>query len=269
MTDDDTASPRPAAPASAVPARAPRVSFYRMIPDIRLPQRADRSAAGSLPTRAFRYCEPVTSASAFGYYVFSPLNFTLVWDGHDIQWTYEGNEHGWMPLTRAQYPYFPAYFNERVPEEIRDFSPPILASLQEPGLVNIWSGLIARTIPGWSLLVRPPANIPRRGGYELFEGIIETDRWFGPLLTNIRLTKTDTPIEFNNELPLFQVQPVPREALEEASLNNFGIVRDIEELQPEDWDDFYDTVVRPNVTVNRPRGEYAAAARRRRKGEEG
>ena len=160
------------------PAKAdPRVRFYRMIPDIRLPQRADRSAAGSLPTRAFRYCEPVTTASAFGYYVFTPLNFTLVWDGHDIQWTYEGNEHGWMPLTRAQYPYFPTHFNERAPAEIKGFSPPMLASLQEPGLVNIWSGLIARTMPGWSLLVRPPVNFARRGGYELFEGIIETDRW--------------------------------------------------------------------------------------------
>ena len=35
--------------------------------------------------------------------------------------------------------------------------------------------------------------------------------------------------------------------------------------RPEDWDDFYDTVVRPNVQEDRPRGQYAAAARKRRK----
>jgi hypothetical protein len=85
----------------------------------------------------------------------------------------------------------------------------------------------------------------------------------------MRLTKTDTPISFTTEMPIFQVQPIPREALDEASLNNYGIVREIESMQPEDWDDFYDTVVRPNVTVNRPRGAYAAAARRRRRGEDG
>ena len=268
MSEADASAKRPAVETSVPGGKAPRVTFYRMIPDARLPQRADRSAAGSLPTRAFRYCEPVTTAAAFGYYVFPPINFTLMWDGHDVVWTYEGNEHGWLPLKVAQFPYFAGHFNERAPEEIKDFSPPFLAALQEPGLVNFWSGFIARTTPGWSLLVRPCANLPRPGGYDLFEGVIETDRWFGPLLTNMRLTKTDTPIEFTTDMPIFQVQPIPREALDEAALNNFGIVRDIESLQPEDWDDFYDTVVRPNVTVNRPRGEYAAAARRRRKGDE-
>ena len=260
--DASPANTSQAQPAATPP--EPRVTFFRMIPEARLPQRADRSAAGSLPTRAFRYCEPVTTAAAFGYYVFPPINFSLMWDGHDIVWTYDGNEHGWLPLKIAQFPHFAAHFDARVPEEIRGFSPPFLAALQEPGLVNIWSGIVARTIPGWSLLVRPCANFPRSGGYDLFEGVIETDRWFGPLLTNMRLTKTDQPINFTTELPLFQVQPIPREALSEAELNNYGIVKEIEHLRPEEWDDFYDTVVRPNVTENRPRGEYAAAARRRK-----
>ncbi len=35
----------------------PLVKFYRFLPGARAPQRADRSAAGSMPTRAFRYCE--------------------------------------------------------------------------------------------------------------------------------------------------------------------------------------------------------------------
>lgn len=246
----------------------PRITFYRLIPDVRLPQRADRSAAGSLPTRAFRYCEPVVTASAFGYYVFPPINFTVVWDGHEIVWTYEGNSD-WLPLTHAQFPYFAGHFDERVPEEIRGFSPPFLSALQEPGLMQLWSGLVARTAPGWSLLVRPCANLPRSGAYEMFEGIIETDRWFGPLITNMRLTKTNVPIEFSREFPVLQVQPVPREVLDEKALNNFEIVPDLESLTREDWDDFYDTVVRPMVMVNRPRGEYATTARRRRKGEEG
>ncbi len=244
----------------------PRLTFYRMIPGARLPQRADRSAAGSLPTRAFRYCEPVVTASAFGYYVFPPMGFTVVWDGHEIVWSYDGVQD-WLPLTHAQFPYFAGHFDERAPEDIRGFSPPFLSALQEPGLMQLWSGLIARTAPGWSLLVRPCANLPRTGAYELFEGVIESDRWFGPLITNMRLTKTNVPIEFTQDMPIFQVQPLPREALEDGALNNFEIVPDLESLDPADWDDFYNTVVRPMVTVNRPRGEYATAARRRRKAE--
>ncbi len=40
--------------------------FYRLIETARPPQRADRSAAGTLPTRAYRYCDAVTSATAYG-----------------------------------------------------------------------------------------------------------------------------------------------------------------------------------------------------------
>ncbi len=128
-------------------------------------------------------------------------------------------------------------------------------------------GLIVRTAPGWSLLVRAPANLPRRGGWEPFEGIIETDRWFGPLITNLRLTKTNVPIDFKPDFPLLQVQPIPRHAYEDATLNNYEIVPELGQLTPEDWDDYYDTVVRPNSQVVRPRGQYAAAARKRRNAE--
>jgi hypothetical protein len=246
--------------------KCPLVVFHRLVPNARLPQRADRSAAGSLPTRAFRYCEPSASASGYGYYIFPPINFSLQWDGHDIIWTFEGTSE-WLPLRSAQFPGFRELFDAVAPKEIQEYSPPFLSALQEPGLVQIWTGIIARTAPGWSLMVRAPANLHRSGGYEPFEGIIETDRWFGPLITNIRLTKTDVPINFSADFPLLQVQPLPRQSYDEATLNNYELVPDLKQLTPEDWDDYYDTVVRPHVQEVRPRGQYATAARKRRAGE--
>ena len=127
--------------------RTPRVTFHRFIPTARMPQRADRAAAGTLPTRAFRYCEPVVTASAFGYYVFPPISFSLMWDGTEFTWTYEGAE-SWLPLRAAQFPHFAAHFDSLVPEEIRGFSPPFLGALQEPGLIQMWTGLVARTCAG-------------------------------------------------------------------------------------------------------------------------
>ena len=53
---------------------------------------------------------------------------------------------------------------------------------------------MARTAPDWSLLIRAPANLASPGGYSLYEGIVETDRWFGPLFTNLRLTQTHKPV---------------------------------------------------------------------------
>ncbi len=99
-------------------------------------------------------------------------------------------------------------------------------------------------------------------------GLIETDRWFGPLITNLRLTKTDVPIDFRADFPLLQVQPLPRQAYEDTTLNNYELVPDLNQLTPEDWDDYYDTVVRPHVQEVRRRGQYAAAARMRRAAED-
>ena len=56
---------------------------------------------------------------------------------------------------------------------------------------------------------------------------------------------------------------------DETTLNNYGLVPELRQLTPEDWDDYYDTVVRPHVQEERPRGQYAAAARRRRAAETG
>jgi hypothetical protein len=40
-------------------------------------------------------------------------------------------------------------------------------------------------------------------------------------------------------------------------------VPELKQFSPEDWDDYYDTVVRPNAMTDRPRGLYAAATRKR------
>ena len=256
----------PAATAEQVSPRVPRVVFNRMIPTARYPQRADRSAAGTLPTRAFRYCEPVVTASGFGYYIFPPINFSLRWDGTAVHWIYDGAPD-WQRLTTAQFPHFAATFDAQAPEDIRGFSPPFIGSLQEPGQIQMWTGLIARTAPGWSLLVRSCVNLPPMPGIQIYEGIIDTDTWFGPLITNFRINRTDIPVEFRADYPMRQVQPLPREALAEAGQNNYELVPDMSGMRPEDWDDYYDTVVRPHLADKRPRGQYASAVRKRRKAE--
>lgn len=215
-----------------------------------------------MPTRAFRYCEALTSAAAFGYYIFPPVDFSLRWDGGAVEWTFDG-AGDWLPLQTAQFPGFAAQFDQMAPEEIRGFSPPFLSALQEPGLIQLWSGLIARTAPDISLLLRAPANLPRPMGYELYEGIVETDQWFGPLFGALRLTRTHAPIDFRAEFPLFQAQPIPRSAYADATLNEFEVVPELAQMTQSDWNDYRDTVVRPNVQEDRPRGQYATDVRKR------
>jgi hypothetical protein len=249
-------------PAASSPTDQPIIEFFQLVPGGRPPRRADRAVGGAIPVRALRYCEAMTSASAFGWYVFIPIAFQVVWDGHDILWTYEGCDQ-WLPLTRetTQYPNFAKRFDEMAPPEARGFAPPFLTASFLPGGLQVWTGCLARTAPGWSLLVRGAANYPKSLSYQTFEGIIETDTWFGPLFDNIRILKTDTPIEFRSDIPFLQVQPVRKEIYSDRFLQNYA-VRDASELSAADWEAFHRTVVTPNTTPNKKHGTYAVSVRK-------
>ncbi len=237
-------------------------AFYRVLPGATLPLRADRAALGVIPTAAFQYCEALTSASAFGWYVFPPMSFHLQFDGTDVIWTHEGAE-GWFPLGSEVHAGFADLFDQAAPEDMRGFSPPFLAQTFTPGIVQVWSGLLVRTAPGWSSLIRPPANIARSQGFEAYEGIVETDRWFGPLFVNVRLTATDRPIAFSTDKPLLQLQPLLRDTYAEQHLRSFDVVDGLDRLSTEDWARFRETVIRPNQDPQRRVGRYAADVRKR------
>lgn len=236
--------------------------FFRLIADAPDPRRADRSADGTLPVIAYRYCEAIASASAFGWYLYPPLNFSLIWDGTEIAWTYEGAD-GWYPLRGAQFPGFLQSFEKLAPAGLDDLAPTFLAQGKLPGVVQIWSGYLARTAPGWALLSRGLANIPKTQGYESYEGIVETDTWFGPLFTNIRLLRINSPVEFHMRYPMFQVQPLLRQCYREPSFE----VREAAELDAEQWQRFAATM-RPNTDQMRALGHYAVDTRRRLRGGE-
>jgi hypothetical protein len=102
--------------------------------------RADRSALGIIPTAAFQYCEALTSASAFGWYVFPPMTFYLQWDGTDVIWSHDESDT-WFPLTMEHFPDFAEHFDRAAPDDIKGFAPPFLSRSFFPGVVQIWSAL--------------------------------------------------------------------------------------------------------------------------------
>jgi hypothetical protein len=247
-----------------LPETTPLVRFHRLITQARLPQRADRAAGGTIPTRAARFCDAVTAASGFGYYVFPPMELSLLWDGTDIFWSHPGHD-GWIPLEMNPFPGFPAAFDAAAPADLAGDAPPFLTRFPEPGHFQLWTGLIARTAPEWSLLIRPVANFPQAGGIVAYEGIVETDRWFGPLFTNLRMTRTHTPVRLNAQIPIVQVQPLPRTLYTDPVLDRASIGAELAELSATDWEDFRTTIALPARNPDRPLGAYAVRTRRRRR----
>lgn len=244
----------------------PIVQFHQLTNRGRAPMRADRSACGTLPVRAVRYCEAVTSATAFGWWLFPPIGLDIMWDGSDIFWRCD-DAPDWMPLhPSAQLPDYVAEFDSIAPAGLKGCSPPFLTALPEPGTLQIWTGLIAQTAPDWHLLVRSPANMPQAGGICLFEGIVETDRWFGPLFTNLRFTRSHVPVRLRADYPLVQVQPLPRHSYSNDVLDRMAITPGPSELTEAHWDAYYDTIVEPNSRPERAFGAYAVSARKMKKG---
>jgi hypothetical protein len=242
--------------------KAPICHFYQLIPGAPDPRRADRSAEGTLPVNAYRYCEPIASASGFGWYLYPPLNFSLMLDGNEIIWTYEGAD-GWYALRRAaQFPDFVKTFASMAPEGMGE-PPTFIAQGLLPGTVQIWSGYLARTEPGWALLSRGIVNLSNTQAYQNYEGIVETNTWFGPLFTNIRLTRTNAPVEFHKRYPLFQVQPIPRPAYSDPGFDILGSA----DMTGYDWEQF-EATIRPNTKQMRRLGNYAADTRKRLRREE-
>jgi hypothetical protein len=129
--------------------------------------------------------------------------------------------------------------------------------------LQIWTGLMARTATDWTLLIRAPANLPAPGGFSLYEGIVETDRWFGPLFTNLRFTRTNVPVRLRADFPLAQVQPLPRVAYADSTLAATDTTADMSGLAERDWADYQDTIAIPNDNPDRSFGSYATAARKR------
>ena len=238
-------------------AKEPACRFYRLIPEAPLPQRADRSADGTLPLIAYRYCEAIACASGFGWYFYPPMNISLVWDGTEVFWAYEGASH-YAPLRTAQYPDFSEAFRRIAPAGLDGLAPTFLAQGKLPGVVQIWSGYLARTPPGWALLSRGVANLQNPLPFENYEGLVETDTWFGPLFTNVRLLRVGSPVDFHVHRPLFQVQSVPRQSYHNPPFE----VLTPADLTAEDWSRF-EEAIRPNTDHLRSLGHYAVATRKR------
>jgi hypothetical protein len=87
----------------------------------------------------------------------------------------------------------------------------------------------------------------------------------GPLFTNLRLKKTDVPIDFQAGLPLFYVQPVQRELYEGRLLDDFNVVSDLQDWSDVEWESYRETVVAPNLVEYKAPGKHAVKLRRRRR----
>ena len=91
--------------------------------------------------------------------MFLPLDLYILFDGMEAKWSFD--EEQWFALDSICYPDAQSY-------------PPFLVMTEDHGILQIWTGLVVKTEPNWSVLVRQPANYFQPTGYQMLEGVIET-----------------------------------------------------------------------------------------------
>jgi hypothetical protein len=162
-----------------------------------------------------RWCGPFTNANKAGWWVFPPVDVDIVWKG--------GRDFEYEVLT----PYSDADFHlirflirddedvevdRWLPEEGRTkFS----WGLVEEGVVQIWTGCMLQTPPGWGLHIRSPINFPRQP-FHVMEAVLETDWLRYDIWLNIVFDEENVQARIRRDEwpPIAQLVPVPRESYE-------------------------------------------------------
>ena len=67
-------------------------------------------------------------------------------------------------------------------------------------------------------------------------------------------------------MSLLQVQALPRAVYEDSMQEAVELVTDLDGFSKQDWADYASSIVGPSADRDRPFGQYAVAARKRRKG---
>ncbi|MFE9954582.1 DUF6065 family protein [Micromonospora sp. NPDC005299] len=229
-----------------------RVEIYSLYADARPAEPASPSLGGSLPVRAVRQCPPVAVGSGLGWYVHPPADFALRWDGHETEWSLlEENEPvRWRSLAGGYDGKLPdaAAHLAKAPEKFRDdldiFDryggeiPFIDVDPRAANMVELVTGVVARTSPGWCLLARGAPNWPAPAGLQIYEGVVETD-WYTSLLpTILRLTEPGRVVRFYRNLPLMCLQPVHRSVLEAAGKAELVTGQGLADWPDDVWGDF-------------------------------
>lgn len=129
-------------------------------------------------------CLPLLLANQAGWMVLNDEPVTVEWDGGDatagLQVSYEGPP-----------PRLPAL------------------SLFGHGILSWHVPYVFRTPPGYNLLVRGPANLPK-DGIQALEGIVETDWSNAGFTMNWQLTRRGQPVTFERGEPIVQLVPQRR-----------------------------------------------------------
>jgi len=154
-----------------------------------IPGPASRGWMDATPEHFANRCLPLLIANQSGWFILSPITVRATWRG--------GNAKQSLEI------------------EYLDGEEPFPARSHFGSGILTWNlPYIFRTPPGFNLLARGPANMPK-DGISALEGVIETDWATSTFTMNWKLTRTNYPVTFLRGEPICMIVPQRRGELEQ------------------------------------------------------
>lgn len=195
--------------------------------------------------------------------MFLPVRLSLLFENDNIYWSIDDFDSKYYLSDAIQYPNFSAEFREHATPDARDYSPPFLTRTNDADILQVWTGAFVKTQTGTASWVRSPVNIRQHPAYEVIEGVVETDWWFGPLFANIRLRKEGVPFTLSENHPFLQLLPFSKALNTEHSRSEPNVFSGLSTMTEKNWEDFTETI--PNRIKDGQRiGDYAITSRRKK-----
>lgn len=200
------------------------LKIWRLHPKgIRL-EKAEKTLKGTAHPAGVRFCAPFTIANSQGFWVYPPVDvdFNLTEKGFEVKEL--------EPWVHTEHELTKSLVKDSDFVNVDDFCPisgrsKFTWGAVEPNVVQIWTGCIFQTEPGWCLHVRSPINF-HTPHFQIMEGILETDWMFYDIWINLVVTKKNEWISLrkNQPFPFAQIIPVKRDSLIDHSIVQDNIV---------------------------------------------
>lgn len=192
---------------------------------------AEKTCMGTANKGATQWCGPYINANESGFWVYPPVDmeFVLLDDGfHVLKCEEYGDEDFNLVSSLVRKEDDSDFTKWTFPGKGRT---KMTFALVEPNVLQIWTGLIFETPPGWCLHIRSPINMPNED-FGIVEAILETDWMQYDIWMNLSIVKKNKLISINKETPIAQIVPTRRESFKgEWSINRRVINRDTEDAE--------------------------------------
>jgi hypothetical protein len=174
---------------------------------------AERTLGGSANRGGVRWCGPFTNANKAGWWIFPPADIDVIWKG--------GKHFEWellTPYNDDDYQLIRFLVDDAEADQVAAWLPEggrtkFTWGLVDRGVVQIWTGCIFETPPGWGLHIRSPINFPPRACH-VMEAVLETDWLQYDIWLNVMFDQAGELVQLRRDgwPPIAQIVPVRRDS---------------------------------------------------------